>query len=132
MRHFIFGAFAFLGFMTFCGHADGGTSLIPTLSPKEFSTAVEKDTNAVVIDARRPEEYSEGHLKGAVLMNVLEVSSFEKEVSNLPLDKNYYVYCRSGRRSLDACSIMRRHGLNVFNMTGGILEWEKDGLPVVK
>lgn len=50
------------------------------------------------------------------------------------LDKShtYYVYCRSGKRSHNACIKMQKQGLKVFDMEGGILNWKKLGMPTTK
>ena len=45
-------------------------------------------------------------------------------VENLDKDLNYYVYCHSGVRSVQACQIMKTFGINnVYNLLGGISEW---------
>ena len=69
--------------------------------------AVGEDT--VIIDVRTPAEYAEGHLDGA--MNI-DVSSpgFADTIAELPVDGEYLVYCRSGNRSAQAASIMRDRG----------------------
>lgn len=50
------------------------------------------------------------------------------------LDKShtYYVYCRSGKRSHNACIKMKKQGFKVFDMEGGILNWKKLGMPTTK
>jgi rhodanese-related sulfurtransferase len=46
-------------------------------------------------------------------------------------DENYYVYCRSGKRSYAACEIMKEFGFNnVFNLDGGFLKWVECGFEV--
>ena len=49
----------------------------------------------------------------------------------LSKDSTVLVYCRSGRRSLDAAEILTGIGYKVVNLKGGIIEWEEDGLPIV-
>ena len=50
---------------------------------------------------------------------------------NLSKVSTVLVYCRSGRRSLDAAEILTHLGYKVVNLKGGIIEWKEDGLPVV-
>lgn len=51
----------------------------------------------------------------------------------LDRDKKYLVYCRSGKRSKSAQEIMKELGFKeVINMTGGFMDWEKEGLPYKK
>ena len=56
-----------------------------------------------------------------------------KELAHRELSKDstVLVYCRSGRRSLDAAEMLINCGYKVVNLKGGIIEWEEDGLPVV-
>jgi rhodanese-related sulfurtransferase len=49
------------------------------------------------------------------------------EVEKLEKDTDYYVYCRSGKRSEMACQLMERAGIeSTFNLQGGILDWTGD------
>lgn len=65
--------------------------------------------DAVIIDVRTPAEYAEGHLDGAVNIDVSS-PAFADAIAELPADGEYVVYCRSGNRSAQAASIMRDHG----------------------
>jgi len=105
---------------------------IPSVLPEQFAKEMKSDTTAVILDVRTPEEYSQGHLQDARLIDFKDSSNFDKAISELPKDKTYYVYCRSGRRSMSAAEKMKELGLRVVDMAGGIIAWEKDGLPVVK
>ncbi len=82
----------------------------------------------VLIDVRTPEEYREGHIAGARLIPVQELAG---RLSEVPRDRQVYVYCRSGRRSAKAAALLARHGFErVENMQGGILAWKAAGYPV--
>ncbi len=96
----------------------------------EWRKLIANDQKAVIIDARRPDEWVDGVIENALLMNVLELEHFEKEVSQLEKEKNYYVYCRSGKRSVRACQILEDNEIkNTFNLLGGWLAW--DGTKVI-
>ena len=104
---------------------------LETVSPVIFENGLEKG-NVQLLDVRSAEEYAEGHLQGALNIDVQE-PDFQAEVSNqLEKDKPIYVYCRSGRRSLLAGEMLAKDGYTVMDLDGGILGWEKAGLPVVK
>lgn len=106
-----------------CG---GGTSTgNQVLSPEEYARAMAGDTTAVLIDVRTPEEYAQGHLAGARLMDVSEEEAFVKGVDSLDARHTYYIYCRSGRRSRKAAGIMQERGLTVVDMEGGYLAWQE-------
>jgi rhodanese-related sulfurtransferase len=92
------------------------------LSSAEFETGM-RSPDAVLIDVRTAGEFAGKKIKGA---RNLDLSSplFEKQVSNLPKDKAYYLYCRSGNRSGQACDMMASMGFSrLYNLDGGIISW---------
>lgn len=92
------------------------------LSATEFKTAIESNDNAVVIDVRTPEEEAEGKIEQAINMNIMD-QAFPAKVMDLDNAKDYYVFCRSGGRSVTACQFMEKQGLKTFNLLGGIQAW---------
>ncbi len=79
--------------------------------------------NTVIIDVRTAGEFSAGKIRGARNLDIMS-SSFQSQVKNLPKDKTYLVYCRSGNRSGQACEIMADMGFeNLKNLAGGIMRW---------
>lgn len=106
-----------------------GQGHVKSLGVKEFAEASASDTTAIVLDVRTPEEYREGHIPGAVLLDVKDTEGFEKGLSEMSKEKTYYVYCRSGRRSLDAAGKIKSRGFEVVNMEGGFLAWREADLP---
>jgi len=86
----------------------------------------------VIIDVRTQEEYASGHIADSVNLDY-NSETFRDEVGELERSRKYLVYCRTGRRSAGAVNVMKELGFReVYNMTGGIVQWEADGLPVVK
>lgn len=81
------------------------------------SINVGKDT--IVIDVRTPNEYSQGHLDGAVNIDI-ENANFGTILSQLPTDGEYVVYCRSGNRSAKAVEIMKASGFTNVTDAHGI------------
>lgn len=89
------------------------------------------DSSIVVLDVRTPGEFQSGHLQNAVNIDY-EGLNFEGEVNKLDKTKTYAVYCRSGRRSGLATQVMAKDGFkSVFNLEGGIENWQAAGNPVV-
>ena len=85
-----------------------------------FIEQAQADTNAFVLDVRTPDEFKTGTILKATNMNYLS-SHLADEIERLPRDKNYYVFCRTGRRSIRVCAIMENTGFkNVYNLDGGI------------
>ncbi|WP_299529281.1 rhodanese-like domain-containing protein [Ulvibacterium sp.] len=97
------------------------------LSQEEWEEQLENDDNAFILDVRTPEEVDEGYIPNAVNIDIYLGQEFVDELEKLDKEKNYYVYCRSGNRSRQACAIMNSIGIkNAYNLEGGILEWEGD------
>lgn len=104
---------------------------IETVSPSAFEAGLKKG-NVQLLDVRSAEEYAQGHLQGAINIDVQEPDFQAEGTSQLEKEKPVYVYCRSGRRSLLAGEMLAKDGYTVVDLDGGILGWEKAGLPVVK
>lgn len=103
---------------------------IPSVSATEFAKELKADS-VQLLDVRTPGEYAAGHINGALNINV-QSDDFQQVASKqLSKDSTILVYCRSGRRSLDAAEILSRLGYKVINLKGGIIEWEDRGLPVI-
>ncbi len=117
-------------FMTGCVAKAPDTD-IEVVSPSEFQTKLQADSNGYLLDVRKPDEFASGHLKGAHLLNWLDTENFKQEAKNLDKSKTIYVYCRSGRRSNEAATYLSDQGYTVVDMNGGILAWENDKLPVI-
>ena len=86
----------------------------------------------VIIDVRTPEEFAEGHVEQATNIDYYS-ETFRDELNNLDKNKTYLVYCRSGNRSGNALNIMAELNFReVYNMSGGIIAWNAEGLPTVQ
>ena len=95
------------------------------ITQDEWRENIAKDADAVIIDVRTPEEIEEGQLPNARTINILDPGNFIQEVAGLDSSKNYYIYCRSGNRSGQACAILNAQGIeNTYNLIGGMIEWE--------
>lgn len=105
---------------------------IDTLAPQSFIKQAKADTTSIILDVRTPGEYQEEHLAGAQQLDFLNTSVFDAGIKQLDNTHTYYVYCRSGKRSHNACIKMKKQGLKVFDMEGGILNWKKLGMPTTK
>ena len=103
---------------------------IVSLAPREFDAALHSDPTATLIDVRQPDEYAAAHIAGARLIDWLQPDTFAAAIKTLDPSRTYYVYCRSGRRSLDAARAMHDAGLKVVDLKGGILAWQDQQMPV--
>lgn len=97
------------------------------LTQKEWTNQLNQSNNAVVLDVRTLDEVAEGVIPNAIHIDIFKGQGFIDELKQLPKDKTYFVYCRSGRRSAQACDVMQKLGFKeTYNLLGGIMEWQGD------
>lgn len=89
------------------------------LSGRAFKKQLQEVEKAVLLDVRTAGEYSGGTIAGAKNIDFLS-SNFGKKVEGLNKDATYFVFCRSGNRSGQACKMMHKMGFDVRNLSGGI------------
>ncbi|MGB5820405.1 MAG: rhodanese-like domain-containing protein [Saonia sp.] len=95
------------------------------LSQEEWAEQLTNDNNAFILDVRTSEEVEDGHIPDATNIDIYLGQGFLDELEKLDKTKNYYVYCRSGQRSGQACAIMENAGFaNAYNLEGGFMNWE--------
>ena len=101
------------------------------LSVSEFSSKV-TETGIITLDVRTPSEFNEGHIEGASLID-FQSGNFENEIASLDKNQTYAIYCRSGNRSGEAVKVMTEAGFTkIYNLDGGVIDWARAGLPLVK
>ena len=85
----------------------------------------------VILDVRTLEEFTEGHIEGATMLDFYE-SDFGERLALLDKDVPYLLYCRSGNRSGQTAAMMQQLGFSdVADVDGGIVSWLSTGLPTV-
>jgi rhodanese-related sulfurtransferase len=100
------------------------------LDPAGFASAM-KRPGTTILDVRTPAEYAEGHLRGAVNIDV-SAPDFASRVGALDKNAAYAVYCRSGNRSAAALEVMKGQGFTgAYHLGGGIGAWTAAGGEVV-
>lgn len=105
---------------------------VEVLSIQKFEEVVNNNKNAIILDVRTPEEYSEGHISGALNIDYLN-DGFEQEIGKLDKSKTYLVYCKSGVRQDKAGTRMKELGFeNIHLLDGGIEGWQQNGKPIEK
>jgi len=94
------------------------------LAPKEFLAAYnEHKEDAVLLDVRTAAEIADANIDGHIAIDIQQPSFMEK-IGNLDKSKTYFVYCRSGNRSGQACKYMATQGFDkLYNLKGGMMEW---------
>ncbi len=76
---------------------------------------------AVLLDVRSLEEYSEGHIEGSTNIPLQSIEQAERVIKNK--DTPLFVHCRSGGRSAQATSVLKRMGYTKVEDIGGILSY---------
>jgi len=111
--------------------AAGEITGISTISVEAAAAITdEPPDDLVVLDVRTPEEFAEGHLEGAVLVDFYD-ADFADQLAALDANVPYLVYCRSGNRSGQALAVMDQLGFtSAADVDGGIVAWSDAGLPV--
>ena len=75
----------------------------------------------VILDVRTPEEFAQGHLKDAFLINFSN-PGFEREVQKLDKKKTYFIYCHTGERSMLVAQFMAKKGfVHLYNLQRGLM-----------
>ena len=80
------------------------------LSQDEWASQLAADANAAILDVRTEDEWQVGIIPGALLNDIYKGQGFIYRLEELDKSKNYYVYCKAGGRSAQACSIMNQMG----------------------
>lgn len=95
------------------------------LTSAAWQDQIAKDPEAVILDVRTDDEVREGIIPNALHIDIYRGAGFLEEIQKLDPKKNYYVYCRSGGRSAQACAVMESVGIETtYNLLGGITEWD--------
>ena len=95
------------------------------LSQNDWISQLSADDNAVILDVRTEEECNEGIIPNAINIDIYKGQGFIYQLEELEKTKNYYVYCKAGGRSAQACSVMKQLGFqNAYNLLGGFMNWK--------
>lgn len=95
------------------------------LLQEEWVAELNKTDNGFILDVRTPEEVEDGYIPNATNIDIHLGQGFINEIEKLDKAKTYFVYCRSGARSGQACAIMNSLGFeNAYNLLGGFMNWE--------
>ena len=121
---------AALGLTTACGQQrSGAAENFENVEVAAFAELI-ADSNVVILDVRKVDEFAEGHIKGAILIDQFQSDFVEQAQAKLPKGKTIAVYCRSGRRSANAAGKLADIGYKCVNLKGGILAWKKADMSV--
>lgn len=107
------------------------TGAVTHVKAAEAANLIESQ-KLVVLDVRTPEEFREGHIKGAKNID-FNAGDFAAKLKELDKSKPCLVHCRSGGRSSSSLAVFEELGFEkVFHLDGGIMSWQEAKLPVEK
>jgi rhodanese-related sulfurtransferase len=93
-----------------------------SLGAAEFKKRLSENKSAMLIDVREPHEFRGGSIPKAVNM---PLSSLRSQLANIPMDREVFIYCKSGLRSKKAAALISKAGhRQIINLQGGILSWK--------
>ncbi|MCC7201623.1 MAG: rhodanese-like domain-containing protein [Nitrospirae bacterium] len=101
------------------------------ISVSDFYGRFKDNPGIFLLDVRTPEEYRDVHVRGT--SRLIPIEELERRIDEMKglEEKEIYVICRSGRRSVTASKLLTGHGFKkVFNITGGVMEYKKMNYPV--
>ena len=98
------------------------------ISPNKLKEIIDKDNPIdILIDVRTLEEVNDSKIPNSINIDYYH-NSFEKSLDSLDKNFNYFIYCRSGNRSMKTVNILKSKGFqNAFNLQGGIIAWKEEG-----
>ncbi len=118
-----------VGFEKIAGCLNGGfqnwknageeIDMIINVEPDELAMDIPFDKNLVIVDVRKPNEFAEGHISGAINIPLAEMTD-PTNMAMINEEDNLYIHCSAGYRSIIAASLLKRQGIhNLRNVTGG-------------
>lgn len=100
------------------------------IAPVEAWQLIQERGDLLILDIRTPEERARGAIADSTLVSVWDIAYNRVQI---PADKPLLLFCATGGRSLLAGQLLARRGhREVFNLAGGIVDWHKQGLPIVQ
>ena len=127
MKKLLILCMTFICILSGCGNADSvqnteQKSGYKQVSMEEGLELMEADSDYILLDVRRDDEFEEGHIPGAI--NIPNESIGKEEIAELPdKDQTIYVYCRSGNRSKQASQKLVDLGYTDVIEFGGIIDY---------
>ena len=108
------------------GQAAASAQPKTAMNAAEARARINSATPPFLLDVREPDEYAEGHIDGARLLPLGDLS---RRLNELPQDREILVICRSGNRSGMATRRLIQAGYRAINRSGGMIGWQRAGFP---
>jgi rhodanese-related sulfurtransferase len=99
------------------------------LDVAQFSRKI-SDSQVVILDVRTASEFAQGHIPNSINIDFLS-DNFLQDISALDKTVEYAIYCRSGKRSVEAANVMDHIGFSTSNLSGGIISWAEANKEII-
>jgi rhodanese-related sulfurtransferase len=96
--------------------------MIINIEPDELAMDLPFDDNLVIIDVRKPNEFAEGHITGAINIPLSDMVD-PGNMAQIQEDDNLYIHCSAGYRSVIASSLLKRQGIH--NLRNVLYGWNR-------
>lgn len=100
-----------------------------SLTATEAKARIESGQPLIILDVRQSSEFRNGHINGAILIPLNELS---RRMDELSKETEILCVCHSGSRSRIAVGQLTNAGFNAINLQGGMMNWQTDGYPIKK
>jgi rhodanese-related sulfurtransferase len=100
---------------------------VEQINTDQMKSRLKEKRAPLLLDVRQPEEYFSGHINGAKLIPLSELS---QRIAELPRNREIICVCRSGNRSNVAARKLVSAGFNALNLQGGMIAWGRAGNPI--
>lgn len=120
-----------------CGQKKQNEQAKDVVSKTNISLITAAELNQIsdsilIIDVRTPEEFASGHIENSININMQSVD-FMEQIATLEKGQSVYLYCKKGGRSNRAARMIQEMEFkNIYDLKGGILQWEKEGYKTIK
>ncbi|WP_143960095.1 thioredoxin domain-containing protein [Litoribacter populi] len=108
------------------------TVYINDVNAKRFKRAIEEG-DGIILDVRTPEEVaSKGYIQNASLLDFYD-EDFNDKINLLTKNKEIYVYCATGGRSIEVVQLLKSNGFDkIYHLERGLMDWENEGFDLVR
>lgn len=101
------------------------------IKPAQLKEALDsKDSNIVIVDVRKAEDYQKGHIAG-VEINIPFGAGMQEQFDQIPSDKTIVVQCYSGQTASQTMAVLRLLGYQAYSLSGGTTGWTDAGYELV-
>lgn len=122
--------YAFLLAIAALGCKGTSAQKIENTDAQGFQDKMKTVSEKIILDVRTPQEYENGHIPGAININIYD-EQFQTKLASLDSNKTVFVYCLAGGRSASASDILVESGFqHVVNLSKGYSQWNGQGFPV--